>query len=382
MPVSNNKKYHLLLLGDDSELRKKVSSKFKSICLDDFKLDENSLWIDNNPENIGCYNDLVCCVYFAREYASINNKEDMMLSELVEYSMPVIPVIENDRVINYLPECIKNLNVIIQDKDSDVCLTIVSNICRFFGLIRSERRVFISYARMDSAGIALQLFDALNQRGYNVFLDTASIEKGEIFQDELWHQMADSDLVVMLNTKNYAGRHWCREEYIKAMAHRIGILAISWPDADIPKEDAWKLTGQYKLDEKSITSKGLLKRKDLNKILYTIESFRISNLASRKTFLIREFICAEGNEGRSAYYDAVENIIHTDCSKDYLPVTGIPKSNQFNEARKKNKPLYVLYSSAMIRKELKEYLEWINSFNLPVKTYGIQLINKENEKDG
>ena len=161
MPVSNNKKYHLLLLGDDSELRKKVSSKFKSICLDDFKLDENSLWIDNNPENIGCYNDLICCVYFARE--CINNIEDMMLSELIEYSMPVIPVVENNREINCLPECIKNLNAVIQDKDSDVCLTIVSNICRFFGLIRSERRVFISYARMDSAGIALQLFDALNR---------------------------------------------------------------------------------------------------------------------------------------------------------------------------------------------------------------------------
>ena len=377
MPVSNNKKYHLILLGNDSELKKDVSCKFKSICLDDFKLDENSIWIDDNPESIGCYNDLICCVYFVHEHKSIDGKENMMLDELVKYSLPIIPVVENDRKINCLPERIKKLNVIIQDKDTDVCLTIVSNICRFFGLIRSERRVFISYARMDSARIALQLFDALNQRGYNVFLDTASIEKGEIFQDELWHQMADSDLVVMLNTKNYAGRHWCKEEYIKAMAHRIGILAISWPNVDIPKEDTWKLTGQYNLDEKSITNDELLESCDLNKILYTIESFRISNLASRKTFLIREFICAEENEGRRAYYDAVENIIHTDCAKDYLPVTGIPKSNQFNEVRKRNKPLYVLYSSAMIRKELKEYFEWINGFNLPLKTYGIQLINKE-----
>ena len=376
--MPNQKKYHLILIGDDIKLIDEISACFKSVCFNDFKIDEESFFIDINPDHVKRYKDLICCVYFGS--CAVDKYDSVFFTtEFLKYSIPVIPVAKSDKVFSTYPECLKSLNSIIEEKESmSVCQIILNTVCRFFGLIRKERRVFISYARRDSRKVALQLFDKLSQRGYNVFLDTASIDKGDIFQDELWHQMADSDLVIMLNTMHYTGSRWCTEEYINALSCRIGILSISWPEVVPSNDDAWKLTGQYKLEKESLTKGGLLRSRKLKELLYLIESMRISNLASRKTLLIREFICVEENKGHAVYYDAVNNIIHG-SDDDYLPVVGVPKSEQFNEVRKKDKPLNILYSSDMIRKDWRDYLEWINSFNLPVRTHGIMIQVRENK---
>jgi hypothetical protein len=62
-----------------------------------------------------------------------------------------------------------------------------------FRLLRRERRLFISYRRVDAQPLAERLYDALDARGFDVFIDVRSVPPAVDFQSELWHRMSDSD---------------------------------------------------------------------------------------------------------------------------------------------------------------------------------------------
>ena len=195
------KKYHLLLIGDNQGQIEAIAFEFQKLCFEKFGLNECHVLVEINPSKITSYTDLNCCLYFGRN-RKCKSDEDLLSLELIKYSIPIIPIAENANSIADYPDCVKKLNaILVNDNYSTAMQIILGTLCRYFGLIRAERRIFISYARRDSRKVALQLFDELSRRGYSVFLDTASIEKGEIFQEELWHNMADSDLVIMLNTR-------------------------------------------------------------------------------------------------------------------------------------------------------------------------------------
>jgi hypothetical protein len=98
------------------------------------------------------------------------------------------------------------------------------------GLLRRQRRVFVSYRRIESRTAALQLHDLLTSRGFDVFLDTHDIRPGDPFQDVLWHRLCDSDVMVMLDTPTYFDSRWTRQEIGRARAKEIHVLRVVWPD--------------------------------------------------------------------------------------------------------------------------------------------------------
>ena len=77
---------------------------------------------------------------------------------------------------------------------------LASAILECVGLMRRQRRVFLSYRSVESRAAALQLHDLLTARGFDVFLDTHVIRPGDPFQDVLWHRLCDSDVLIMLDT--------------------------------------------------------------------------------------------------------------------------------------------------------------------------------------
>src|SRR3546814_3711382 len=95
------------------------------------------------------------------------------------------------------------------------------------GLLRRQRRVFVSYRRVESRAAALQLPDLLASRGFDVFLDTHDIRPGEPFQDVLWHRLVDSGVSVMLDTPTYFDSRWSRKEIGRASAEEIQGLRVS-----------------------------------------------------------------------------------------------------------------------------------------------------------
>src|SRR5690606_38654447 len=89
---------------------------------------------------------------------------------------------------------------------------------------------FISYKRSESSIVAIQLYELLEKNNFDVFLDTHSVDKGEDFQEELWHRMTDSDVILMLNTDGFLKSEWCNKEMEKAHIKRIGIVHLIWPE--------------------------------------------------------------------------------------------------------------------------------------------------------
>jgi hypothetical protein len=79
---------------------------------------------------------------------------------------------------------------------------VVGDVLKAFWLTRESRQAFISYKRTDSEGIAKQLAHILFDRGYQTFLDTASVERGVPFQEVLHDRPPNTDLVVLLDSPN------------------------------------------------------------------------------------------------------------------------------------------------------------------------------------
>lgn len=126
------------------------------------------------------------------------------VNELLRSSAPVIPCVSADgNFAAEIPTNLLSLNGLRRRNDDPNMNELAAALLECVGLLRKQRRVFISYRRVDSRSAAMQMHDILTSRGFDVFLDTHDIRPGEPFQDVLWHRLCDSDVVVMLDTPSY-----------------------------------------------------------------------------------------------------------------------------------------------------------------------------------
>ncbi|MFM9102836.1 MAG: toll/interleukin-1 receptor domain-containing protein [Cyanobium sp.] len=99
------------------------------------------------------------------------------------------------------------------------------------GMTSLDRRVFISYRRIDSEPMAGQLFDALGRRNYGVYLDTVSTQPGLDFQNQLFEHLADKSMVVVLQSARFQQSRWTMAEVAFALRHDLSLLILRFPDA-------------------------------------------------------------------------------------------------------------------------------------------------------
>ena len=148
---------------------------------------------------------------------------------LISSGIPIIPVVSDLKKCSVeLPPELHPLNAMeLKARSADDA--IASAILECLGLLHRQRRVFVSYVRNESKDVALQLFDDLSKRQFDVFLDTHDVRPGEEFQAVLWHRLCDSDVMVMLDTPGSFGRRWTRVEYGKASLKKAARLRVAWP---------------------------------------------------------------------------------------------------------------------------------------------------------
>lgn len=94
----------------------------------------------------------------------------------------------------------------------------------------SISRVFVSYRRLETLPVALQLFDRLVKEGFDVFLDRFSIPPGYDFQRRLHQELEDKSMVVLLESKLLKDSKWTQHEIDFAKRNRLGMLALRMPD--------------------------------------------------------------------------------------------------------------------------------------------------------
>ncbi|WP_044173526.1 toll/interleukin-1 receptor domain-containing protein [Flectobacillus major] len=378
-------KYQLILLGENTEFFKalelELSKKF-----DELKLIQGLLKVitkDNIAEYKGGEPAYVI-------YSGHKNNLDTITEQIIEKQKLdgniILPVFEND-FSNEMPSIVTNLNGLpIANNISKICNLILEG----FELLRKTRKIFISYKRSESSNIAIQLYEALEANNFDVFLDTHSVDKGEEFQEELWHRMTDCDVILMLNTKGFLKSEWCNKELEKAHLKRIGIVHLLWPDCDFEKfaqlAHSMKLTNSnFDKPLFSDISTGRLIKPVVTEVINLVEGARARNLASRQDALITEFMQAGHNNHIELNLQFSRYITQQlDNSKRivYIPTVGIPQSINCHNSQKlisrieqnEIESIHLIYDDLSIRNYWLEHLEWLNK-RLEIKTIKKQNFN-------
>lgn len=323
------------------------------------------------------------CLYFGSDSGSFKNID--LLNILIKDANLILPVASDlDKFSSQIPKELSNVNGFELATSNDI-EKLVSCILEGLSLLRLSRRLFISYKRDESSTVAIQLFEQLEKNGFDVFLDTHSIRPGEPFQEELWHRMADTDVVVLLNTPGFLDSNWTTQELAKANSMSIGILQVIWPTHKLERDAEISIPIQLSDSDfgNSIFKKptSSLKPKTISNIISQVESLRARSLASRQDNIIAEFIASSNRIGKKADLQSEKFItIKRNDGKELviIPTVGVPQAFTYNQseelvARIKSKNVagaFLLFDHRNIREKWIKHLDWLDNY-LPVKTIKI-----------
>lgn len=376
-------KYQLIILGSDTPIIQNlldlIAKRIKELNLpsDSLKIiDRNNFedeYLGNQPSFVFYFGDV-----------KGDFKDTDIASKLLKDGSMILPIYFTDESFSKeIPNILENQNGIQYKKIEED--RIINIALESFELLRSTRKVFVSYKRNESTSVAIQLFEALESHNFDVFLDTHSVGKGQPFQDELWHRMTDCDVIVLLNTPDFLNSHWCKEEFAEAGAKQIGIVQLVWPNHNVKMDDTSHISYPKQLIKENFendvydnkdTSK--LKSNIVEEIIKEVESVRARNLAARQDSLITDFRNIADRLGKKIIVQPERFLteeLPTGLRRIFIPTIGIPQSNSCQTAEIKNEmtsgkvSIRLIYDDLRIREKWINHLDWLNkNLNVDIKT--------------
>ena len=189
--------YELAILGSASTDARQVLAQTIGSMVEDFGLKPDVDVIIYDGQSVGSRDKHAA---FAAAYFGGATHVDLEPTRsIVGASAPVIPTVDMTGDFgSQVPDFLQGSNGLRRRNDDQKMTELARAMLECVGLLRRQRRVFVSYRRVESRAAALQLHDLLSGRGFDVFLDTHDIRPGDPFQDVLWHRLCDSDVMVML----------------------------------------------------------------------------------------------------------------------------------------------------------------------------------------
>jgi hypothetical protein len=247
------------------------------------------------------------------------------------------------------------------------------------GLLHEQRRVFVSYRRDDSRETAVQLHDELTAKGFDVFLDTHSIRSGAVFQEMLWHRLADCDVVIMLDTEGYFESKWTKQEIGRTMAHGIHILQLVWPGREPTR--FMNLSDTVRLVNSDFDGSKGLNRDIVIRIASKTEALRSRSIAWRHRNLVSklraEVIRVGGRFGGVGGHHAVPIDLPNGLKVQAYPAVGVPTALVLNDIHRKasgtgegRRPCLV-YDDTGLRPAWLDHLSWLDSNISDVKAISV-----------
>lgn len=360
--------YEIGLLGSLSEADREALSNTLAGLIEEFGLavgGEIKIRIAGEVRERNRHAAFVAAYFGAPEQVDVE-----LVRELVRSSAPVIPVIGvADDFAACVPDVLAHANALRRRAGDTRLAELAAALLECIGLLRRQRRVFVSYRRVESRAAALQLHDLMSARGFDVFLDTHDIRPGEAFQEVLWHRLCDSDVMVMLDTPTYFENKWTRQELGRARAKEIHVLRVVWPD-HTPNR-AMDLAETIYLDANELVgADGPIADPKVEQIVLAVESLRSRSIASRYmsiTGKLRAEVERVGGEitGIGAHR-AISIRLDDGRTIWAYPVVGIPTAELLNdvadkarEAKQDETPMLV-YDHVGIGKQWRTHLEWLD----------------------
>lgn len=375
-------KYQILFLGQINGFRKQIEQLFLK-RLTELGLRKSNISIFD-AAGFSKYksNAPSVCIYFGDTSKS---KDLHSITTLLNDACLIIPVVQDIKGFSsQVPDAIRPINGFELNNDNAPAKipALVSRMLEGLSLLRKTRKLFISYRRKESRGIALQLYSFLDERGFNVFLDTHVIGPGSKFQDELWHNLADTDVLLLLNTQNFVGNKWTDAELAQASAMSIGISQLVWPNCHnraLIDKTAFA-TPVYLKDTDFINKHyhddtAKLEDDFLKTIEKDIESLRARSLAARQDNLIKEFFKSAKKHLINATLQSEKVIIIPTKTKGkvaIIPTVGVPdiyssyqRENIIKEVYKNDvTEAWILYDHRNVLQEYLVFVTWLNPLSV------------------
>lgn len=293
------------------------------------------------------------------------------IEALVRAAAPIIPTAAPLGDFAHAPPVIAASNGLRRRDDDPGLESLAAAMLECVGLLRTQRRVFVSYRRIESRAAALQLHDSLGERGFDVFLDTHDIRPGLPFQEVLWHRLCDSDVLVMLDTPGYFESKWTSQEIGRARAKDIQVLRVIWPEHQPTRfTDIADTIYLERVDLEG--GDGPLSQTVAAQVMHQVELLRSRSLAARHRLLRGKLASEAGKVGCEVEAVGPHHAIAVRLSGGArlwaYPVIGVPTAELLHDIVRKSERLEphghvaLIYDHVGLRPEWLSHLAWLESW--------------------
>ena len=297
-------------------------------------------------------------VFFGGENAPLAN-----VAKLLERGVPLLPVASDVTRVNFeIPAMMQPLNCLAYAAGG--AQRVATALLECAGLLPRQRRVFVSYRRGEAREAALQLFDALSARLFDVFLDTHGIPPAEDFQTMLWHRLCDSDVLLMLDTPGYFESRWTSAEFGRALAKGISVLRVGWPDATPSTRTATASRAEL-LPEEVDPATGRISEEAVERICLQLEEVRSQSHAVRSVNLVSNIRNAIETIGGQVIGVGASKAVHIQLPDGrnvvVYPTVGVPTSTTLHDASSSSpdQSVAVVYDHVGLHPRWLGHLDWL-----------------------
>ena len=229
-----------------------------------------------------------------------------------------------------------------REKLTNLVKEIITNALHFFGLA-SARKVFISYCQRETADIAYHLYEELQKRHYKPFLDKNALQPTVDFQTHLMHELADSDILLLLDSGGNRESKWCQEEINAALARGMAAIALTWQygtkrepykefaameNIDIRSADISHST-HYEINPPGFRHR--LRQEVMHAILNRVDAIRARAQAS-KVIKLKELLEEMHSASSCLSFEKKGCLIKFDDTT-YKPIIGVPHAQDFYDSQ-------------------------------------------------
>ncbi|XP_057441287.1 uncharacterized protein LOC130733189 isoform X2 [Lotus japonicus] len=98
------------------------------------------------------------------------------------------------------------------------------------GSTKKQYQIFLSFRGKDTRfSFARNLYGALKQQGFNVFMDDLGLERGDSISQVLMGAIDNSKLSIIILSKHFADSSWCLDEVVKILECKRKKNQLVWP---------------------------------------------------------------------------------------------------------------------------------------------------------
>ncbi len=352
--------YELALMGMPSDAQVDSLTHYLTKNVEPFglKLGEEVAWSIRPAKFDPSQRTATAVAFFGADGVS-----DDGLNALLHDGIPVLPVVSAEGCVDReLPNQLKPFNCLTYETDGPQRISTALLEC--VGLLPRQRRVFVSYRRGEAREAALQLFDALSARLFDVFLDTHGIAPAEDFQAVLWHRLCDSDVLLMLDTPTYFDSRWTAAEFGRALAKDIKVLRIGLPGVTPSPRTATANHINLANDEVDAAT-GRFSDAAIERVCVQLEASRSLSQAVRGLNLFSKIKLHIERIGGTVLGVGLNKAIYIRLpdGKDVIayPTVGVPTSLTLNEAadHASDCSVAVVYEHIGLDKRWQTHLDWL-----------------------